>query len=289
MARLTTALIDGKAYGQGSTQPMLDLTYGGQQGFAPDLKEWVSNAAYVRRNVFCLLLEAPKAFEKLPNPEIWVRSLRALVELHPRTINGLNAGLTVETVDTPVGGGGEVQEEVSNVTQARSQPVMEFDEKYGMPIQNLLRNWITFALMDPNSKVANVGTLGTNAPTDMLPDQYSASMIFIEADPTHRKVVKSWLCTNMFPKGTGDIIGSRDLTTAMSLQQLSIEFTAITQFGLGVNVFAQKLLDNINLANANPYMRPAHIDKIDPSVAAHDGKTGYEAKVEDLGNIAIKP
>lgn len=288
MARVSEALLDGKAFSKDHTQPMLDLSFGGQMGFSPDLTEWVSNQAYVRRHVFCLLLEAPKAFELLTdrNPELWVRNLRALVELHPRTIEGLNAGLTVETAETPVGGGGEMQEEVVDVKQARSQPVFTFDEKYGMPIQTFLRNWITYALMDPNSKVANIGTLQT-APPDMLADQYAATMIFIEPDPTHRKVVKSWLCTNMFPKGTGDIIGSRDIGSAMNLQQLNIEFSAITQVGLGVNRFAQKLLEDINIVNANPYMRKAFIESIDSKVATHN-KTGYEAHTEKLGTEALK-
>ena len=289
MARVTDALLQGKAFSKGSTQPMLDLSYGGQMGFSPDLREWVSNQAYVRRHVFCLLLEAPAAFKLLTdqNPDIWVRNLRALVELHPKRIEGLNAALTVETAETPVGGGGEMQQEFVDVKQARSEPVFSFDEKYGMPIQTFLRNWITYALMDPNSKVANVGTLGTNAPPDMLADQYSASMIFIEPDPTHRKVVKSWLCTNMFPLETGDIVGSRDLTSAMNLQELSIRFSAITQYGLGVNAFAQGLLDKINITNANPYLRPAHIDKISADVETHSN-FGYKAKTEDLGNTALK-
>lgn len=288
MARVSEALLDGKAFSKDNTQPMLDLSFGGQMGFSPDLTEWVSNQAYVRRHVFCLLLEAPKAFELLTdrNPELWVRNLRALVELHPRTIEGLNAGLTVDTAETPVGGGGEMQEEVVDVKQTRSQPVFTFDEKYGMPIQTFLRNWITYALMDPNSKVANIGTL-QNAPKDMLADQYAATMIFIEPDPTHRKVVKSWLCTNMFPKGTGDIIGSRDIGSAMNLQQLNIEFSSITQVGLGVNRFAQQLLDDINIVNANPYMRKAFIEKIDSTVSAHN-KTGYEAGTEKLGTEALK-
>lgn len=288
MARVTDALLDGKAFSRGVTSPMLDPSFGGQMGFSPDLREWVSNAAYVRRNVFCLLLEAPRAFTRLTdkNPDIWVRATRALFELHPRTIEGLNAGLKVETAETPVGGGGEVQEEFVDVRRERSQPVFTFDEKYGRPIQTLLQNWITYALMDPESKVANMGTLESGYPSDMLPDQYTATCIFIEPDPTHRKVVKAWLCTNMFPKGTGDILGSRDLNSPMQLQQLSIEFTALTQFGLGVDQFAQKLLDNINITNANPYLRPAHIQEVSADVATHT-ETGYEAKTENLGQTAV--
>lgn len=286
MARLTDALLDNKAFSRGNSQPMLDLTMGGQMGFAPDLTEWVSNQAYVRRNVFCLLLEAPRFFRYLPEPEKWVATLRSLVELHPKTIEGLNAGLTVEVAETPVGGGGEMQEEFTDVKRARTQPVFTFDEKYGMPIQTFIREWITQGLMDPDSKVANVGTLAGDRPKDMLADMYSMTCAFIEPDPTHRKVMKSWITTNMFPKGTGDIIGKRDLTSASEILTLNIEFTGVSQFNLGTNALAQKLLDNININNANPYLRPAFIQSIAPDVEAQ--AKGYRAHAENLSKTALK-
>lgn len=288
MARLTDALtgIANKGHARGYTQPMLDLNHGGQMGFAPDLTQWVSNQAYIRRNVFCLLLEAPQFFRYLPEPEKWVNTLRALVELHPKTIEGLNAGLTVEVAETPVGGGGEMQEEVTDVKRARTQPVFTFDEKYGMPIQTFIREWITQGLMDPDSKVANVGTLNGNRPNDMLADMYSMTCAFIEPDPTHRKVVKSWITTNMFPKSTGDIIGKRDLTTASEITTLNIEFTGVSQFNLGTNALAQRLLDNININNANPYLRPAFIQSIAPDVTAQNN--GYAAQSNNLSNTALR-
>lgn len=286
MARVTDALLGGQAFSMGHTQPMLDVTYGGQMGYAPNLAEWVNNAAYVPRNLICLLLEAPEFFQRLPNPDKWVATLRAMVELHARTIDGLNSTLTVSTdEDSPVGGGGEVQEEILDVKRNRSQPRFTFIEKYGRPIQTFLHDWITHGLMDPDSKVANIGTLDSNRPDDMLPDRYSATMIFIEPDPTHRKVVQSWLCTNMWPKGTGDITGKRDLTTGGDVRQLEIEFTALTQHNLGTDILAQRLLDRINITNANPYLRPAFVDGIAPDVEAQT--KGYKSLAEFLGNTAV--
>lgn len=285
MARLTDAVLQSRAYSRGTTAPMLDLTYGGQMGYAPDLREWVSNANYIRRNVFCLLLESPKFMQYLPEPDKWRSTMKALVELHPRRITGLNRGLEVSVVSTPVGGGGEEQEEFNNVTRARSTPSFEWDEKYGMPIATFFYNYITYGMMDPDTKVANIGTLPGSVPSDMLPDMYAATMIFIEPDPTHRKVVQAWLCTNMFPKGTGEIIGERDITAAKDITQRSIEWTAITQTGLGVHALAQKLLDRVNITNANPYLRPAFIQDIDPNVSAQP--RGYQSQAEDLGATAL--
>lgn len=285
MSRITNAILDQKAFGRGSSQPMLDLTYGGQHGYAPNLTEWVSNQAYVRRNLIPILLEAPRFFQLMPEPQKWVETLKSLLELQCRTIEGFNAALTVELDEHPVGGAGEMQQEVTDVKRARSEPSFTFVEKYGMPIQTFLSQWIQYGLMDPDTKYALVGTLEGQKPEDMLADWYSASVLFMEPDPTHKKVVKSWITTNFFPKGTGEIIGKRDLTSASEVLNLTVEFTGISQYGLGANLFAQQILDSINSTNANPYLRPSFIQSISSDVAA--ATEGYKKNVEDLGSAAV--
>ena len=285
MARLTEAILGQKAFGGNANQPMLDLTYGGQHGWAPNLTEWVSNQAYVRRNLVCVLLEAPRFFTLMPDPAKWVSTLKSLVELHCRSIEGFNAALTVDTDEHPVGGAGEMQQEVINVTRARTEPSFTFVEKYGRPIQTFIQHWIQYALMDPETKYALVGTL-EKKPDDLLADWYSCSALFFEPDPIHRKVVQAWVTTNMYPKETGEIIGKRDLTTASEVLNLTIPFTGISQYGLGVNLFAQKILDGININNANPYLRPSHLQSISSDVAA--AAEGYKKNAEDLGSSAVK-
>ncbi len=284
--RVTEALLEGRAQSEGVTNPMLDLRHGGQMGYANVLGEWVSNAAYVQRNMFPILIAAPKFFQNSTHAASLTAQLRALIELHPRSIEGLQSGLTVDTAATPVGGAGEEQDEVIDVKRAKSAPVFNYFEKYGRPIQSFLSWWIQYGLMDPDTKQASVGTQANGYPTDMLPDQYAMTVLFIEPDPTHRRVVKAWLCSNMFPKGTGDIIGRRDVTSALSLQELSIEFTAITQVGLGVNRYAQQILDTINITNANPYLREAFIREISQEVLA--ANVGYEPGITNLAATAVQ-
>lgn len=286
MARLTEAILGQKAFGGNANQPMLDLTYGGQHGWAPNLTEWVSNQAYVRRNLVCVLLEAPRFFTLMPDPAKWVSTLKSLLELHCRSIEGFNAALTVDTDEHPVGGAGEMQQEVINVTRARTEPSFTFVEKYGRPIQTFIQHWIQYALMDPETKYALVGTL-ENKPEDLLADWFSASALFFEPDPTHRKVVQAWVTTNMYPKETGEIIGKRDLTSASEILNLTIPFTGISQYGLGVNLFAQKILDGININNANPYTRKSFIESISSDVAA--AAEGYKKNAEDVGINQVRP
>jgi hypothetical protein len=286
MGRLTDAILQpGTGHSAGKNAPMVDLQYGGQMGYAPDLTEWVSNQAYVKRNVICLLVEAPKGFSMLPNPEKHIATLRALVELHAMSIEGLNQTLEVETTENPVGGGGEMQEDFTDVKRTRTQPVFRWNEKYGMPIATFFSSWIRNLIMDPDTKYPAITTLA-NVPADMLADMYSATMLFIEPDATHSKVVKSWLVTNMFPKSSGEITGRRDLTQANEPQSYDINFTGISQSGIGVDAFAQKLLDGIAKTGANPYLRPAFVQEIQADILAT--KKGYSNDVAALGSQAIK-
>lgn len=286
MARITNALLGATSFGRDLNQPALDPTFGGQLGYAPNLPEWVSNQAYVRRQLIPILLEAPKFFQLMPEPQKWIDTLKAIMELHCRTIEGLNAGVTLEFDEHPVGGAGEMQQEVTDSKRARSEPVFTFVDKYGMPIQNFLYQWLTYGIMDPDTKFALINTLSGNKPTDMLADMFTCSMLFIEPDPQHQKVVKSWIVCNMMPKSTGEIIGKRDLTAANEISNLSVEFTGISQFNLGTNKFAQTILDSIKMDQANPYLRPALLQNISADVLASTS-SGYANGITDIGTSAI--
>lgn len=282
---ISDAILGDKAFGADTTQSMLDLSYGGQNGYAVNLPELQANQAYVRKQIVPVLLRAPKFFNYMPNPEKWYQALKALVELHVETIEGLNAGLTVDTDTVIVGGAGEMQDEYTDVKRARTEPVLGWTEKYGRPIQTLLEYWITYGMADPDTKFALAGTLDGTRPDDNLAEMYTMSMLFFEPDPYHRKIVKSWVVTNMFPKETGPIEGRRDKSAAGELLKLSIPFTGVAQYNLGSNVFAQGILDSMNLTNAVPYLRPSFITAVDSTISGAEG--GYEKGAETIGTNAI--
>lgn len=276
MSRVTDAILQsGTSYIAGKENVALDLRHGGQMGYSPELAEWVSNTKYIRKNLICILVDAPKGFNILDPSGVMTATLKSLVELHAISVEGLNATLNVEFAESPVGGGGQVQEDPTDVKEDRSNVSFRFEEKYGQPIYNFFRAWITGLIMDPNTKVPTVATMW-NAPKDNLPDMYAATMIFIEPDPIHGKVVKAWLITNMVPKTSGEATGRRDMTAAGEATTYDIGFTGIAQFGNGPNAFAQKILDSLSITGANPQKRAAFIDAITADVQA--GRAGYQAE-----------
>lgn len=289
MSRLTDAILTGAYAGQdGINAPMLDIKNGGQHGWSPNLAEYTSNQAYVSSPLVCILLEAPKMFKAMPDSEKWVASLKALFELHARSIEGFNAGLKVDVEEHPVGGAGEQQQEFVNVTRERSQPKFTFIEKYGRPIQTFLDYWIRYGMMDPDTKFALLGTRNNAEVKDLLADWYSATCLFMVPDRLHKNVDKAWITTNMFPLSNGDITAKRDLTTSQEMLTLDIEFAGISQYGMGVKQFAQGILESINIQNADPTMRPSFVDAITPDVTAA-AEEGYKAWTEDTAKVNVAP
>lgn len=287
MSRLSDALMQpGSSFAKGRATPMVNINNGSPYGFSPDLAAWASMTHYVNKNLVCMLLEAPKGFQYLPDPQFWVSALKSLVEVQARTWDGFNAGLEVDMAETAVGGSNEMFQDIVNVTRTRTNPSMGVTDLYGRPIQNFLQDWITYLIGDPDSKVPMISTIAGVRPQDMLADMYAATMLFFEPDPTHTKVAKAWLCTNMYPKSTGEITGKRDLTSAGQTSELTIEWSSIAQTGLGVVSFAQSLLDRVNLTNANPNLRAAFMQNIAPDVLASPAQ-GYKGSAEQLGASTV--
>lgn len=288
MARLTNALLQaGQAYGNGHQAPMLDLGAGGGMfGWDVPYGEWVSNQAYIKKDIIALVVEAPKGFQYLPNPEMWVGTFRSLIELHSESIDGLARGLEVDVSERAVGGAGEMQEDVTNVTRVRTQVTYKWTEKYGMPVFNFHEGWITQLLMDPNTKMPLITTASGSKPSDALADMYSATIMYIEPDPMHQKVMKAWLVTNQFPKATGENIGRKDKTSASEVTTYDIPYAGIAQIGAGVDSLAQAMLNTMSLTGANPYMRAAFVDQIAADVAR--GSKSYSQGISELENAAVR-
>lgn len=276
-----------RAYAQQQTAPMVNLALGGQNGYTTDFRFFHSNAPYVRRNLIAKLIEAPRGFTYLQNADDYVAALKALVEMHAQTWEGLNRTLTVNSVEVAVGGAQEVQQTPSNVVRARSEPSMTVPDKYGLPVQALLEGWITNLIGDPDTKVPGIALQGGNIPTDLLPDIYSMTMLFFEPDPTFTKVQKAWLVGNMYPTTGGENTGRRDKTADGEELVHTIQWTGMQQVGLAVNQFAQKYFDAMNKTGTNPNLKPAFVDAIDADVLK--AQYGYTEQINEAARTYIRP
>lgn len=271
-------------YATGVRRRVADLRYGGQMGYSPDFSTWVNFHPYVSRNLIPILIEPPLGFRSLPNADVWIGALRSMVEVMPMSIQGFNAELTVNTQTTPFGGGGEEFDSYVNVKRQKPDIQFTWTERVGMSIFRFHDAWIRYFIMDPNTKNATINTIPNSQLSDLMADQYSMTMLFIEPDELHRFVNQAWLVTNMFPKSSGQNTAKMDRANDMEKRELTIGYTGISQYGAGVDDFAQMILNEISIIGADPHGREAFMRDISGYVRDLIGQ-GYETSAEDIAPI----
>lgn len=290
MPRNNDVLIGNAAYGSLYTgNPVSNnLGIGGFFGWSPDLSNYLSEQAYVRKPLEIVVLETPKWVELMPSPEKWRASIRNLFERKAMRVEGFQSGLKVQTDDHAAGGSNEMFQEPVNVTRERTEPKFTFLDPYGRPIQRLHSVWIRMSIMDPEAKFAMLTTLGANTPTDLLADWRSASILAYEPSPTRRGVEKAWVTTNFYPLDNGPEEGVRDLTQAAEKSQLVIPYAGISAVGNGVLQFAEEIMNFTNLASADPFNKESFIREIAPDVLAV-AQAGFKADAERTGASNVQP
>lgn len=278
--------------GTGPVKTMLNqavnLAYGGMNGLAPDFTQWVSAQAYLQKNLIAFVIEYPKAFDLLPDNDrrAWIAAYKAIIELHAQSWTGFNSGIELETTENAVGGGGQFFEDFTDAKEARTQPQGNWIEKYGQAIGNFWSVFIRTFMMNPYTKYPDIMTMaGITRPTDQLADLYAGTVLFVEPDSTMLNPVNAYLCTNFWPKSTGEITAKRDLTQAAESRTIDIQFASLTQQGVGVRAFARSILQSVQITGANPFNAPALVGQIDP--ALQQAPAGYKANVENLGARAV--
>ena len=265
------------------------LIEGGNFGYAKQWHSWVNNHQYTSRPLLTFLLEPPIGFKLLPNKEDHIGALRSLVETVRHRWTGLQHKLTVNVESSQsFGGSGQKYEVFTNVTEEQSSVSLSVWERPGLAIGRFFKFWINMLMMNPETKYASISTVaGAEAEKyDSMPDMYAMSMLFIEPDTNHRHVVQSWIGINMWPKDSGDNEAKHDKDNPSEVRELTIGFTGIFQYGPGVDYFAQKYLDNINLIGANEFHQKAAIQGIDAMVAS--ARTSYVDTVRAVSRAQYK-
>lgn len=284
MARITDHTLGSKAWNTGNDNTMLNPEKGGMFGYATNPAEWISAQGYLPRNLIPIVLESPDFFSIMPDPALWDTAWKVFIEKHVRTIEGLKAGLTVETAEHAFGGAGEMFQEFTDVKRERSVINLGLVDKYGNVWQNFMERWIMYGMMHPETKTPLSVTLA-DGPTDNLANWYSGTVAFIEPDPTGKRAIRTYISTNMFPLGTGPIEGKMDKTSALSIKELSLDFASITFVNEGTRVLGQELLSGLSYQWANPQLRAAFISDVSADLAAVT--RGYSESVRTVAENRV--
>lgn len=267
----------------GSLEPVMSLTKGGGiSGYVPDSHHYIQNALYLKRKMICVVLNTPLGFDLLPNPELIHNSLKAIMEIHSKSITGISSSLELEYAESQISGDGSMIREISNVTRAQSTPTHTVQERDGKPVAKVIDEcWILNLLMDPISKRPRVLSL-SNDVVDLLPDKTSMTCLYFDTDRTFRNVSEAWLITDMRPVNGTVVEGTTDISAGSETLEHSLEFNGWQMVGRHIHALAQRELDRLNDAGLpNPDLAPAIMTERSARMKSAD--LGY---VEDAAKAA---
>ncbi len=285
MARPAETIIGADAYARGGSMPMTNLDLGGQFGHATNYPDYVSDTPHIRMPMMARVVECPRGFQDMDNPTRWNSAYVSLIERHARTITGMNSTLSLETRETPFGAAGEMIEAPAKMSRARSTPQFTWIDRYGRPITKFWENYALNLLGDPETQIPNVATRADAAVEDFLLDYIGGTILFFIPDRTFKYIDQAWLTTGFFPKTFPQVEGTRDVTVGNDLLEISMEFTGVTQQGVGVNTFAKEILNTMSITNTNPSYRRAFISEISADTLATNQT--YRDQLELLKQQAI--
>lgn len=273
---------------------MLDITLGAQQGFLPRIgrkapkgatyHNWINNAAYVSRSLIPVVIDTPEFFDFFQDNSTVAdmkKTYVELIEMHPETIDGLTATVTVETDEHRLGGGGEFQKETTNTVRARSAITFTWREKLGKPINRFLDVLVRYGDMDPDLKIPLITLVSAKDKIKTekgiyTPEMKSGTVLFIEPDLAHINVVEAYMVTNFFPLTAGEITSKRDLSAAGEMKVYSVEFSSIVDSGVSTRAYAQEVLDGMMIPSPDetPVLgtgtRAPSINPINDATTGHD-------------------
>lgn len=265
------------------------LIHGGNFGYAKDWSGWLNNHSYTSRPLISFLLQAPIGFKLLPGAEVYIATLRSLIENIRHQITGLNQTEEVDVDSNQSwGGSGQKYQVFTNVKENQSNVTFTYWERMGLSIYRFHAFWVRMLMMDKETKYAGISTVAGTEAYDALPDMYSMSVLFIEPDPTHRKVVQAWLGINMWPQTTGENEAKFDKDDPSTTRAVQIRYSGIYMYSTGVDYFAQRFLNNIKLIGANVYHQavPSNLGQIDALVA--NAATGYNQSVTNVSRTQLR-
>lgn len=206
---------------------------GGQHGFLPQLgstvegasyEDYLHEAGYVRQDVIPYVLTTPKFMEFMPNPGMLARTVKAMMEVHAITIEGIDTSITAETFTGNLGYANADFTEHARTVMAKSSIKIKLKERLGNPWEKLFHMWITYGKGDVVTNVPLVNRILT--PEQAVKFQRTAwstfSTLFVEPDVLMRKPVHVFLAMNLCPT-TVNVVGSKDKTRSLEAEYIEQE------------------------------------------------------------------
>lgn len=222
-------IVDGAQLGYGNHLPMVDAA-----------------TPLVMPMIVPVVTHSPTMFRNLPGYD---DVLKALVERHAKSIEGIDFGYQLEGNSVPAGHDGQNMFMPTATKRTQVNPSFTWPELTGMLVWNFVRNWITM-IKDPDTQAATSAalTVGLDTIDPQLMSTFSMDVLFLQFDTTLRSqnLLDAYFVTNMWPQETGMAGFSKNVGES-KMQERSITFYGVVQHNRNTKAIGRMVAEILGL------------------------------------------
>ena len=170
--------------------------------------------------------------------------MKNMVECYSKSISGIGLNYQVDFDETPVGHDGQNVSFPKKTKRAAVNPSIEYQELIGNPFWNVHRKWIT-DFSDPDTNYSYIGLKET---IQVIPSDYSMSILFIQFDLTGRpdNIIDAFIVSNMFPQETGDLGSEKNIAESRGIVR-SVSYTGLIHHNDTIRTMAKEVAEAMNV------------------------------------------
>ena len=260
--------------GAASYTKIANIQEGGQLGAGPRILQLDAATPLIFNPAIIVLLSAPTMWS---NNAVAKKTLKALFELHAKSVSGIGFGYTLNFAESLVGHDGQNMSMPTNSQRTAVNPSFTWVEGPGQIVWNLHYKWIT-DIQHPDTQVSRLSaTLNANTIPAWLLSTVSASFMAIQPDPTGLpdRIIDAAVYTGVIPTETGDNGMKRDINSAEAPER-TISYRAIVQHNDNTRELGRIVMQSLN-AHKPDFQRATTYSGIESSIS----DLGMSKEVED--------
>lgn len=259
MSTFNEALLYNQAeqFGAPRFSSMANIEAGAQNGIGPRIPRLDAATPLIFNNSIIVMLSAPSMWDNYPELQ---RQLKALYELHARSVSNIDFGYTLDFHEQAMSHDGQQLPMPTTSKRTAVGPTFTWGEQHGNIVWNIHAKWIS-DVQNPDTQVSQ---LSSQMADDEIPpwllSTISASFIAVLPDPTGipDRIIDAAVYTAVMPTETGMIGFKREIGGAGESPERSVTYKGIVQHNdntreLGRLVMAARNLHKVDYRTATTY------------------------------------
>lgn len=235
-------------YGNPRFTAVGNIQKGGQLGLGPRVVQMDGATPLPLNCAHVFVLQQPRMWDRFPKIQ---QAYKSLIELHAKSIDGIDIGYVEEFDDTQIGHDGQSASMPLQTKRNPVNPSVTVDDICGNLYWNLNYLWLKH-INHPDTCASLLSALYGDSMEQWVWSTFSSSWIAIQPDPTGlgNRLVEAVVLTNIIPSETGNL-GIKRTIGNTELAKRTISYKAVITHNDNTRELGRLIMNSINAHKPN--------------------------------------